>query len=1230
MNPLLRPVLNFLKCGFLSALAGVFLVPSAGAEVAEFYNNGPLVYSIPGNPPPQIDARAFCNDGAGGFTVNYNSGSPGVPFYETLDTLYYTNNGTMIANSPAAAFNPAGLYSGSPDFGFGYQFDLQTLSGFNYWADTFCNLGTIRAVSTIDGNNLLANVFFLGTSFSQIYEVTSYGEVVVAATNIVNHGIVDVSEGGLIRFAGRNVDLSQSQLIVESPLNVFGSLGTANYSSTGLAGLDTNGDWNPGVELTPTTALSSLVAISPYYLQLTNCLAYQDIRTKGPATNSLTIYRYVFVENIPSSPDVTYNVYIDDPGTVSLGFAAGAAHVEWIANYTDAASGNPVANYLYLTDDYALGMNSTNDPNLNGIPRNFSFATATSELLTGALSPVNYGTVPPFQPPPDAIQTNNYACFFANMSASTVPTNASVLNPHGTITNLPGQVLIMAGNELNLANATITSPNYLNLYCTNQFDGSVGGTISAPYSDLALGVTNGFLTISNLLIAQLPNWSGQIQAWSSDWFATNSVSGGSNEYKVLLVYSSLLPTTPPWTKNCYLHATNTLTLSDALNVYGSFYSDAQVLTLNTNQVGAGATSLYGQLIWANPAPFNANSGSGLQQMPNLLWLTNNGVFSAASTANFGNPAAPPFTVTPVSPALPATGTLSLTVTGTNAVLGDKVTIGTNQYVFVGTLTNTRPNQVKWAKTFAGSMTNLIAAINGVAGAGAAYSSATRSNTFVKAGPLVNNASFTVTARTNGASGNLIATAFTPAKPLVVNLTWGGATLAGGVNALLSTNPTAFINRTAMADQGATIWTSYFENDGTISNGLGSFVLHTGQALILGSQPPTNSSVVASGDILLMATNHPATGMNGILISNVLLQAGRELTLWSTNIYDGGVSSGNIFVVGAASAGSSMESGFNVPVMPPAGAGDLLGTTVTNIAPLHATIYNVWAGTNLGISDSGYSHNLALGHLVLDSLTTNLSYPPVAFVFNGVGVSNGLYVDLLELKDGATQGNTTNNYNFPWLKINTNMFIYYARAIEDRNGQTYDVSEAIDYASRVQGANGGRLRWIYSYPGYFSSTNFYYTNWAGVVVARPENLALAQSPDIDSDSDGIVNSLDSTPFFLPSELNFSVSVTNLPPPSLKVEWTTIPNATNFVYYTTNLHMPFTNSFTNFTHWFYGNNVAVTNAAHGNSFPSPQVYYGPNPALPDNGQQTNVWFYAPTTNGPHYYRVKVSPWLNFTPP
>jgi hypothetical protein len=1200
MNTLFSAVRVVARCRLFAALAGLFVAPAVWATIPLYYNDGPVIYTIPGTPPPpQIDARAFFNDGGGTFTINYATYHPGTPFYEMMNTLFYTNTGTMIVNGPITTNGLDILNLDALSFGCGFKFDQQTSSQ-NLWSGTFYNSGNVRCVSSVDGNDIFSLGLLVGT---ELYSLQSFGECLIAATNIINPGVIDVSEDGLIQMAGNMVDLTGGQLIEDAPMTLSGLQGGVSLNSVGAVGVNTNLAWDPGISLGATFAESSLIPIPPYILDLTGSTAYYKATTPVGSTN-YTLYRYVFL--LDQSSNATASVFIDDPDTVNLGFEPGAAHIQWAGNYTDDATGASVGSYLYLTDDYLFGANTTNDLVLNGLPENFSFLSSPVQLL---INPTPSG----FIPLPDISISNNYAAFNATLTASTASTNVSAANPHGTITNLPGQVWITASNELNLAFTTISGANYLNLNCTNQFDGSPGAYIAMPYSDISLGVTNGFLTISNVLTAQIPEWSGTVQAFSTV-FTTVDSTGYTNEYRVLIVYSALQPTGTPWIKSLFLHGTNSLVISDHLNVYGSFYSDAQSMTLNTNQLGVGATSLDGELFWDNNTPFNAYTGVGLQQMPNLLWVTNNGLLSFAGGANFGSSTTPHDEVTPPVPATFATGTL-LRV-GTNAVYKDQVTIGTNIYTFVKALTNTIANQVLWASSGDASLSNLVAAINASVGSGSKYSTATRANPSVAAGPVASH-KFTVTARTAGLLGNMIATGFTPATSSS-NLTWlnfnfltNGANYIPGV-----TNYSAFVNHSLVNDQGSVIWTSYFENDGNIQNGAGSFLLETGVGIL------TNGSITANGDVILVATNVPQMGFNGLTISNLFIQAGHKLTILTPNLSGDSVTNNNIFTIGMLDGGGSADSGFNIPIKPP--TGDLLGTTVTNTAPYSRTIYNVWSGNDLGVSAAGYVNNLALGHLVLDVLTTNNN---PAFVFNGAGVGNAMYVDLLELKDGATHGNATNNYNFPWLKINTNMVVYYARAVENIGGSLFDVSQAVDQQSQLGANSGGRLRWVNSYAGYNSSTNYYYTNSMGVIYTNTVNISLAQSSTIDSDSDGSPNKTDPTPFFVPPQVNLMVVPTNVPPMSVRVQWTTIPNATNVIYYTTNLAMPW-RPFTNFQYWYYGNNVAVPNPAL-NYFRSPQVYIA-NASLPDNSQETNVWIVDVMTNPPPYFKVQVQPDVNFIIP
>ncbi|HEX9046740.1 MAG TPA: hypothetical protein VF988_06920 [Verrucomicrobiae bacterium] len=525
------------------------------------------------------------------------------------------------------------------------------------------------------------------------------------------------------------------------------------------------------------------------------------------------------------------------------------------------------------------------------------------------------------------------------------------------------------------------------------------------------------------------------------------------------------------------------------------------------------------------------------------------------------------------PATPATATLS--ESGLNAVKMDRVTIGTNVYTFVTTLTNRAANQVKIAATFDGSMSNLIAAINRGAGAGTLYSTNTRANPSVTAGRLVSHA-FTVTARTAGTVGNSIPTLYTPATA-AVNLTWSSPTLTNGTDSIPAVlNPTAFVNHSLISDLGLAIWTGYFENSGLITNGPGSVKLISQMAML------TNGAIYAGGDILLNATN-------SLVISNHVLQAGRKISLIANGILtDNGVTNGNIWVVGTNSSGSAgggtLDSGFNIPVKP--AFGSLLGTTITNYAPYSKTIYNVFGSTNLGLSTNGFVNNVALGRLVLDSAG------PVGkpnFVFSGTGTNNAIYVDELIFEDQMTNG-INNSFDFsPMLTISNNMRIYFAQAMAGG----VSIASKIDAASLAGRNSGGRLRWIPQYSGYFSSTNLVYAGGFSHTV----NAALAGSTSLDSNGNGIPNAYDPTPFFLPSQVQFHSRVSSASPRKMALVWNSIPGATNYVLYRTNL--------------FAGGWSVLTN------------FVSPSTVPPVGGWPITNTIYDTFTNQARYYQMRVDP-------
>jgi len=1079
-RPALWPI--FVLCLALAAFR-------AAAQAAYYDNAGIVTY--PGTQkygPPQIDATNFVNSGL--FEINFQTLDLIAPYYETSDTVNYTNtdSGVMVADT-------------------GFQFDTQSsTSGARTMAGSFYNSGFVGCDPSSDTN----------APFLDEYGLLGYAQCLITATNIVNPGEVDVADGGLIQMTGKNVNLVRALLTVENL--------TANANGEGAFGTNV---WFPVddlIELTPTTAFaeSAFFPIPPVILELTNSTPYYQQTQQG----SNNLVRAVFLEDFSGS-NVSYNVYFGQlpfPKDEQLGF--GDVTIQWASTYLDYATGRTFTNYLYLNNDYVEGTQTNILPiPANGVPANFIFTGSVTPVLTNLpfATPQFY---PGFGP---AVVSNLYDVV-----------NATFTSPFGTniianqaITNLPGRVQITGLSNLDLTLAQITGPSYLRVESTNQFNGSAGAVIETPYADLYLGVTNGYphpMYVTNTLQAFSPVWSGNVIAWNTRWTYVDP-TGVSNDFRVLIVQSQINPTMAAQVQDLALYNTNSTVISDTFNVMRSFTATARSLTLTTNVVGYGATSADGEL--------NLNSAGIFWQssVPNLRYVTNYGAIRTQNAVDFGYPV-----LTNVNPPVAATGMLSLTATGTNVVKKDQVTIGTNHYMFVATLTNKVPGQVLMVPSSVdATLDNLIAAINGAGGAGSAYSTNTRPNPWVIAGTLSNNA-FTVTALIAGISGNTNTIAFTP-YTTSTNLTWGGyKTLSGGLpmttNLVSFLGNSAFINHGIFSDQGTVMYAGNFLSDDIVSNGINSFTLLSLTTTL------TNGTLYAGGDVSITA--------NSIVTSNLLLLAGKSLTLQATNLLTDGVPNGTTGLTNPNvwSVQGPIGSGGNGLILPilPASSG-LLGTTITNYAPApNRLVANAWAGQDYGISATGFTNNAAIGRLMLDALGTSSQFQ----FSSATGGSNALYVDELVLLDQATNG-INNSYDFSeWLSINTNMMVYFAQAIADG----VSVAEKIDDASKA-GRNGGRLRWVPQYAGYFSYTNLVYPNGTTNVV----NAAL-RTAQIDSNGSGTPNYLDPSPFFVAGQLQFKVTLTNLPPREVAIGWNSIPSATNIVLYTTNLLSPTWQVLTNF--------------------------------------------------------------------
>ena len=385
---------------------------------------------------------------------------------------------------------------------------------------------------------------------------------------------------------------------------------------------------------------------------------------------------------------------------------------------------------------------------------------------------------------------------------------------------------------------------------------------------------------------------------------------------------------------------------------------------------------------------------------------------------------------------------------------------------------------------------------------------------------------------------------------------------------------SFVNHLQIATAGGTlIWAGDFENIGSVFGG----------ASITSTIGPVNvqaaTGTMVAGSLIASAGDMSLAG-GSLTISNHTLRASGALTLSATNLLTDGIN-GNIgFTNQFAGLTNQLTNvwqvgdGFNLLVNPQ--NGDLLGTTVNNLCLPNVASPNTWAGIDRGASASGFQNNVGIGHLILDG-SNNLS----VFHFMAAGAKNALYVDLLELKDGATNRATVDGSQvFTAFNIDNNMTVYYADAIMGN----VDISEKLNGTITP---NGGMLVWVSSYAGIYSSTNITYPSG----ITYTFNRALVESQDIDSDGDGIVNGKDPTPINVggADSINLTIGFTNLPTKAAVVTWQTVGGATNYLYSASN---PFA------TNW-----TVVTNFVQG----------------PASAKITVI---DPMhTNGPSYYKVRI---------
>ena len=267
------------------------------------------------------------------------------------------------------------------------------------------------------------------------------------------------------------------------------------------------------------------------------------------------------------------------------------------------------------------------------------------------------------------------------------------------------------------------------------------------------------------------------------------------------------------------------------------------------------------------------------------------------------------------------------------------------------------------------------------------------------------------------------------------------------------------------------------------------------------------------------------------LSNSQITANNQLYFAVTSsLFDSGSSSANYL---------TCYNGFNLASKP--ATGDLLGTQVQTVTPTFGSVDHYWSALDLGASPAGYSNNVAVGQLILvEGLASE-------FNFNGTGVSNAIYVDLLDLSlcpDFLDPDVLTSNPNF---------VIYYAAVTLPSSFTVPPNSDGIAQQPEeyLNGQLGGHLRWVSGFAGANSSVDVVINGKTAQV-----NKALRFSKIIDSNGNGIPNYYDLNPFDPPPVILSGSVVTNNPPPAMKfaISWTAYPNTSYQVQYSTNLSPP----------------------------------------------------------------------------
>ena len=582
---------------FLTAVFSVAVANAGWATSGSYINYGSVTT------PPVIDATNFVNFGL--FSID-----TAVP-YDFSNVRNYTNRNVMRNGilDQLIFVGGGGLLLGSP----GFRFDTApSTTGSRYMAANFYN-------APLAGNN---------STNARIY--ADY-QLFVSATNIVNRGLLGVSEYGLISLQGKNVDVGRgilqvgalSQRTLLNPEAMFDQQwAVGNVRSSPATEITVLNPRTPVYDVTLFTG-SSFLPYTPSRASLFTLglgTVVSAMGTQFIATNG--VIQIIFLRN--QNTNVPAQIINPTPSA----FRPSINTIIWSSAGTNAF-GDAITNFITLND--TLGSNPTNDaftlhypfasPPPSSIPidpptqqpTNFTILRSSTALLPAV------GTNTPFAVPGNLLQfwgpgpiTNKYSAYKVKISTTTM----DAIQITNTRTG-PGRVELTADKVLDLNLARVDGLNYMKISSTNHFNGSSNASISVTYADLSLGSTNGSLNATGLLNPVIPRINGTIDCYSAVW--TNDVPAGavtnSVIFNVLFVDANLQGFTAPEMFNLSLRSTN-VTIGDNYIIHDNLWLDTERLTLTSNAV---LDIRRDDIVWANAAPrIKSLTNGGSITVPNEL------------------------------------------------------------------------------------------------------------------------------------------------------------------------------------------------------------------------------------------------------------------------------------------------------------------------------------------------------------------------------------------------------------------------------------------------------------------------------------------------------------------------------------------------------------------------------------------------------------------------------------